>query len=106
MARVLSAIIFLPILFAAVWIGGPIWFSAIAAAGVLLGLYEYHRLAARGGEFQGMAAGAATLAAFYFGRHDLIVAIIAALVIVEMLVQLFTRAKDGDFDEMPVSYTH
>jgi phosphatidate cytidylyltransferase len=100
MARVLSAIIFLPILFAALWLGGPIWFSAIVAAGVLIGLYEYYRLASHGGEVQGLAAAAAALAAFYFGRHELIVAIIAALVIVEMLAQLFTRAKDEDFSEM------
>ncbi len=100
MARVLSAIVFLPILFAALWVGGPIWFSAIAAAGVLLGLYEYYRLASSGGEVQGLMAAAVTLAAFYFGRHELIVAIIAALVIVEMITQLFTRAKDEDFSEM------
>src|SRR5215813_200887 len=73
MARVLSAIIFLPILFAALWMGAPIWFSAIAAAGILLGLYEYYQLASRGGEVQGLIAAAATLAAFYFGRHELII---------------------------------
>ena len=100
MVRVLSAIVFLPILFAALWIGAPVWFSAIAAAGILLGLYEYYRLASRGGEVQGLTAAAATLAAFYFGWQELIVAIIAALVIVEMLAQLFTRAKDEDFSEM------
>jgi phosphatidate cytidylyltransferase len=100
MARVLSAIVFLPILFAALWLGAPIWFSAIAAAGILLGLYEYYRLASRGGEVQGLIAAAATIAAFYFGPHELIVAIIAALVIVELLVQLFTRAKDEDFSEL------
>src|SRR5262245_21316103 len=100
MARVLSAIVFLPILFAALWLGGPIWFSAIAAAGILLGLYEYYSLASRGGEVQGLTAAAAMIAAFYFGRHELIVAIIAALVIVELLVQLFTRANDEDFSEM------
>jgi phosphatidate cytidylyltransferase len=100
MARVLSAIIFLPILFAALWLGAPIWFSAIAAAGVLIGLYEYYRLAAHGGEVQGLAAAAAALAAFYYGRHELIVAIIAAFVILEMLAQLFTRAKEEDFSEM------
>jgi len=99
MARVLSAIIFLPILFAALWLGGPIWFSAIAAAGVLIGLYEYYKLASRGGEVQGLAAAAATLAAFYFEQRELIVAIIAALVIVEMLAQLFTRGKDEDLSE-------
>jgi phosphatidate cytidylyltransferase len=100
MARVLSAIVFLPILIAALWFGSPIWFSAIAAAGALLGLYEYYRMAKQGGEVQGLLAAAATLAAFYFGRHDLIVAVIAALVIVELLVQLFTRANDEDFSEM------
>jgi phosphatidate cytidylyltransferase len=106
MARVLSAIVFLPVLFAALWTGGPIWFSAIAAAGILLGLYEYYRLAKHGGEIQGLIAAAATLAAFYFGRHDLIIAIIAALVIIELLIQLFSRANDEDFGEMlPVAAT-
>src|SRR5262249_58759765 len=66
MARVLSAIIFLPVLFAVLWLGSPIWFSSIAAAAILLGLYEYYRLASRGREVQGLAAAAATIAAFYF----------------------------------------
>jgi phosphatidate cytidylyltransferase len=106
MARVLSAIVFLPILFAALWLGGPIWFSAIAAAGVLIGLYEYYQLASRGGEIQGLAAAAATLTAFYFQQRELVVAIIAALVIVEMLIQLGARARDEDFSEMlPVAAT-
>lgn len=100
MARVLSAIVFLPILLAALWLGSPIWFSAIAAAGVLLGLYEYFRLAKQGGEIQGLIAAVAILAAFYFERHDLIVAVIVTLVIVELLAQLFSRANDEDFDEM------
>ncbi|HEY8461213.1 MAG TPA: phosphatidate cytidylyltransferase [Blastocatellia bacterium] len=100
MARVLSAIVFLPILFAALWLGGPIWFSAIAAAGILIGLYEYYRLAARGGAVQGLTAAAAALAAFYFGQRELILAILAALTVAELLIQLFTRAKDEDFGEM------
>ncbi|MGH9841811.1 MAG: phosphatidate cytidylyltransferase, partial [Blastocatellia bacterium] len=103
MARVLTAIVFLPILFAALWLGAPVWFVGIAAAGILLGLYEYYQLAKQakqGGLAQGMIAAAAVLAAFYFRRHEWIVAILAALVIVEMLVGLFARAKDGDFSEM------
>src|SRR5262249_2460848 len=40
------------------------------------------------------------VADLYLERRELIVAIIAALVIVEMLAQLFTRAKDEDFSEM------
>lgn len=106
MARVLSAIVFIPVLLAALWTGGPIWFSAIAAIGILLGLYEYYQLAKPGGEVQGLIVAAATLAAFYFGRQDLIVAIIAALVVVELLIQLFSRASDEDFGEMlPVAAT-
>ncbi len=106
MARVLSAIVFLPILFAALWLGAPVWFSAIAAAGVLLGLFEYYRLASLGGEVQGMVAAAAALDAFYFGRLDLVVVIIAALAIFELLVQLLTRSGVGDFSEaIPVAAT-
>jgi len=100
MARVLTAIVFLPILFAALWLGAPVWFVGIAAAGILLGLYEYYQLAKQGGLAQGMIAAAAVLAAFYFRRHEWIVAILAALVVVEMLIALFMRAKDDDFSEM------
>src|SRR5215212_2097889 len=100
MARVLSAIIFLPILFAALWLGAPIWFVGIASAGILLGLYEYYALAKQGGQTQGMIAAVAILAAFYFGRHDLVAAAIAALVVVELLVQLFSNADKEDFSHV------
>jgi phosphatidate cytidylyltransferase len=93
MARVLSAIVFLPILFSALWFGSPIWFVGMASAGILLGLYEYYALAKQGGQVQGMMAAVAILAAFYFEKHELIVAVIAALVIVELLVQLFSNAS-------------
>jgi phosphatidate cytidylyltransferase len=99
MARLLSAIIFLPILFAALWFSSSLWFVVIAAAGILLGLYEYYALAKRGGFVQGLLAGAAVLAAFYFGQHQLIAIIIAALVIVELLVQLFSKAAQEDFSD-------
>lgn len=97
MARVLSAIVFLPILFSVLWFASPFWFVAIASAGILLGLYEYYALAKQGGQVQGLAAAVAILAAFYFGRHELIVAVIAALVIIELLVQLFSNADREDF---------
>ncbi len=97
MARVLTAIIFLPILFAALWASSPIWFVALAALGILLGLYEYYALAKEGGQIQGILAGAAILAAFYYDQHNLIVIVIATLVIVELLVQLFGKANEEDF---------
>ncbi|MFN8000392.1 MAG: phosphatidate cytidylyltransferase [Acidobacteriota bacterium] len=100
MARVLTAIVFLPILFSALWLGAPYWFVALAGAGILLGLYEYYALAKQGGLIQGMLAALAILTAFYVHQHELIVVVIAVLVIVEMLIQLFTRASEDDFSEM------
>lgn len=100
MARVLTAIVFLPILFSALWLGAPIWFVALAALGILLGLYEYYALAKQGGQIQGMIAAVAILAAFYFGRHELIVTILAALVIVELCSQLFSNRDREDFSHV------
>jgi phosphatidate cytidylyltransferase len=100
MARVLSAIIFLPILFAALWAESPIWFVGLVSLGILLGLYEYYALAKQGGQIQGMLAGAAILAAYYFDQHNLVVIVIATLVIVELLIQLLGSASEGDFGQV------
>ncbi len=95
MARVLTAVVLLPILFAAVWFGGPVYFSALAALGIVLGLIEYYSLTqkvgARSGYVLGLAATVALLASFYTGRHDLISPILAALVIAELISQLGNR---------------
>jgi len=99
-ARILTAIVFLPILFAVLWLGAPIWFVTLAGAGILLGLYEYYALAKQGGQIQGMIAAVGILAAFYFERHELIAAIIGTLVIVELLVQLFSNADKEDFSHV------
>lgn len=100
MARVLSAIIFLPILFTALWAGPPIWFVALAAAGILLGLYEYYQLAKLGGAITGLVAAVAVLAVFYFEHQELIIAIIAALAIIELLRQLFRNANEEDLSHV------
>src|SRR5262245_14002204 len=100
MTRVLTALVFLPILFSALWLGSPIWFAAIAALGILLGLYEYYQLAKQEAPVPGMIGGAAILTAFYFQQHSLIAGILAALATLEMLIQLFRRAGDEDFSEM------
>ena len=100
MARVLTAIIFLPILFSALWLGSPIWFAAMAGLAVLLGLYEYYALMKCGGQVQGMIAALAILAAFYFHRFDLLPAILAALVIVELFVQGVINQKSESFEQV------
>jgi len=96
MARIISAVVFIPILIVTLWRGAPIYFAALVGVALALGLIEYYRLAervgARGGRVQGILAAAALLTAFYQGQHEWIVAVMAALVIVELTVQLFTAS--------------
>lgn len=95
MTRVLTAIVLLPILFAAVWLAPPAVFAAIAALAILLGLNEYYALTrktgAPSGRVQGTIAAAALLGIFYTGRHEWIGALIAALVVAELIIQLSTN---------------
>ena len=100
MARILTAIVFLPILFSILWLGPPVWFAALAGLAIVLGLYEYYALTKSNGLVLGIVAAAAILAAFYFHRHDLVLAILAALVTVELLVQLFSNAHQDDFSHV------
>src|ERR1051325_9266423 len=96
MARVISAVVFIPILIVTLWRGAPIYFAALVGVALALGLIEYYRLAervgARGGRVQGILAAAALLTAFYQRQHEWIVAVLAALVVVELAVQLFTAS--------------
>ncbi len=94
MARVLSAVVFLPILLLIIWRGAPLYFSALIAIVAVLGLLEYKNIAAqvglKVGAAQSILAAVGVLTAFYFQRPEFIVASLAALVIVELTVQLFT----------------
>jgi phosphatidate cytidylyltransferase len=96
MARLLSAIVLLPLLFAAIWYGDPPWFAALAALAVILGLNEYYSLTSRIGaqsiRVQGIVAAVALLAAFYFRRPEFIVGILAALVISVLISELLTNS--------------
>ena len=92
--RVISAIIFLPILLLIIWRGSPIYFSGLIFIAAILGLFEYKNIAEQVGLKASSApvfiAALAILSSFYFHRPDLIVAALAALVIVELTAQLFT----------------
>ena len=92
--RVLSAIIFLPILLLIIWRGSPIYFSGLIFIAAILGLLEYKNIAEQVGLKATLCpviiAALAILSSFYFHRPDLIVATLAALVIVELTAQLFT----------------
>ena len=103
MARVLSAILLLPVLFGILWWGAPIWFILIAALAIMLGLNEYYGLTGRDESFSNtfgcLLAACAVLAAFYYQRSDLIVIIITALVVIELLGQLYIHAGKEDFSQ-------
>ncbi len=94
MARVISAVIFLPVLIAAIRVESPVYFTALVAIAVVLGLIEYYALAERVGarawRVPGLLASAAMLTGFYYGRFDLIAAALAALAITDLTIHLFT----------------
>ena len=100
MARVITAIIFLPILFSALWLGSPLYFIVMVALAIVLGLVEFHALAKCGGRAQGLLAAVLILAAFYWQRLEFVAAVLAALVIVELLAQLFAQRDHDDLTEV------
>ncbi|HZS09003.1 MAG TPA: phosphatidate cytidylyltransferase [Blastocatellia bacterium] len=93
MARIISAVVFLPILIAAILVGSPIYFTALAGLAILFGLIEYYaltdRVGARAGRVQGVLASAVIVVAFYLGRPEFIPASLAALVVIDLTVHLF-----------------
>lgn len=99
MARVITALIFLPVLFTAVWIESPAFFVSLASIGILLGLHEYFALARSGGLVQGLLAGSAILASFYFQLPAVITVIITVLTVVELLVELWRNREADDLGQ-------
>lgn len=99
MSRVLTAIVFIPILMAALWVGGAAYFVGLAGLAVLLGLSEYYALARVGGQVTGMIAALALLAAFYLEKHGWIPGILAGLVVVELLLALERQRSLEDHGE-------
>ncbi len=94
MARVISAVIFIPILLFVIWRTPPIYFSALILAAAVLGILEFKNIAEhvglKVGAVQSIAAAVGVMVAFYWQRPDCILATFVALVIVEMIIQLFT----------------
>ncbi len=94
MARVLSAVVFIPILLLIIWRGDPLYFSVLILVVAVLGLLEYKNIAAqvemKVGAAQSIAAAVGILIAFYFQRPEFIVLSLTLLAIVELSVQLFT----------------
>lgn len=99
MKRILTAAVALPILLYTVWNDIPYFFALLTAAAVVLGLFEFYSLASKL-ELQpqailGYLAGLAVIACFTFRRVDLIVAVMAALAIIALAVEVFRAEEMG-----------
>ena len=99
MARVLTAIFFIPILMLALWQGSPLWFVGLTVVAVMLGLYEYGALTRVGGLATGGLAVLGIMLSFYRGDHRPIPGILAGLVIVELLLALWRQRRLDDQSE-------
>lgn len=97
MKRILTATVALPILLYTVWNDIPYFFALLTAIAVLLGLQEFYNLASklelRPQTILGYLAGTGVVACFTFRRVDLIIAVMAALAIVTLAIEVF-RAED------------
>jgi len=93
MKRVLTAIVFLPILFYLIWIQGPLPFVFLAAIAILLGVYEFSTLAGTYTDWPSrvlsLLAAASICVASYCGHLQWLGGIIALLVIGELILKLW-----------------
>lgn len=63
--RVISAIVFVPVIAASIWLG-DIWFSLVTGAAALLGFHEFHRLVSRKGQTPLLFPGLLLIAAIMY----------------------------------------
>ncbi len=104
--RVISGLLFLPIFYLVAWKLPPLYFTGLILAAVVVGLYEFYRMAqARGARPQtavGMALGVFTVIEFY---HPLLPSLggffmVAALLLVTLVARLFSpRPVDGALED-------
>jgi phosphatidate cytidylyltransferase len=110
MKRILTAIVALPILLYTVWTSTPYFFVALTAAAVVIALNEFYHLASKVGcrpvAAAGYVAALLVIACFVFDyeRPACIVAVIAALAIMSLAVEVF-RSEDMSRSLASVSAT-
>ncbi|HJQ22430.1 MAG TPA: phosphatidate cytidylyltransferase [Blastocatellia bacterium] len=97
MKRILTALVALPILLYTVWSQIPYFFVALAAIAATVALSEFYQIAAKIGlrahTTAGIVAGSLVMLCFVVDTLAGIVAVLAALVIVSLTIELAT-AKD------------
>ncbi|MFZ4626915.1 MAG: phosphatidate cytidylyltransferase, partial [Blastocatellia bacterium] len=98
MARVLTAIVLLPILMGALWIAPPIVFVGMVGGALLLGLREFHHLGGveTSDRWIGMGAVITLVGVFFLGRLEWVGAVLALFVVVEFLQTLWRQRHQED----------
>ena len=93
--RVISALLFLPLFYLVAWVLPPQYFTALVLAGVVVGQYEFYRMARAKGyrplSLLGIALGVLVLVDLYHPLHPAGMAFpFAAGLLVIMIVRLFS----------------
>ena len=92
MIRILTAIVFLPILFATIWHPNPLFFAGLATAAILLGMNEFCTLASNvispGTRILALVVSAAICVAAYFDNPGLFGAMILVLIVGDHVLKL------------------
>ncbi|HYA86812.1 MAG TPA: phosphatidate cytidylyltransferase [Nitrospirota bacterium] len=109
--RVISGLLFLPIFYLVAWELPPEYFTALVLAAVLVGQYEFYRMARACG-FQplsliGMAHGALVLLSFYGPLHPHLGTLfpVAVSMLVIMIARLFSaRPVDGALEDIASTF--
>ena len=98
MIRILTAIVFLPILFATIWHPNPLFFAGLATVAILLGMNEFCTLASRniissGTRFLAIVVSAGICVAAYFDNPVFLGGMILFLIVGDHILKL-TREPD------------
>ncbi len=109
--RVISGLFFLPVFYLVTWQLPPVYFTALVLAAVLVGQYEFYRMAkARGYQplsMMGMALGALVLLSFYrpLNPHLGTLLPVAGSILVIMIARLFSgRPVDGALGDVASTF--
>jgi len=109
--RVISALLFLPIFYLVAWQLPPVYFTALVLAAVLVGQYEFYRMArARGYEplsLTGMALGVLVLLSCYgplIPRMGMLFPVAVSMLVI-MIARLFSaRPVDGALEDIASTF--
>ena len=108
MTRVVTAIIAVPILLAAIWITNPYFFVALATAAALIALFEFYRISAKTGampqEFVGYVTATTIALAFVMDHRPWIITIIIGSTIAALTFSL-VRPEDAEKSILSVGST-